>query len=78
MGTDIKVNDKIVFYDGFCVMCSRFIRFIVFLDKRKTFKFSAISSDFASKVLSKKLDEFITNNKDSINNFKICIFKFLF
>ena len=57
MGTDIKVNDKIVFYDGFCVMCSRFIRFIVFLDKRKTFKFSAISSDFASKVLSKKLDE---------------------
>ena len=57
MGTDIKVNDKIVFYDGFCVMCSRFIRFIVFLDKRKTFKFSAISSDYASKDLSKKLDE---------------------
>ncbi len=57
MGTDIKVNNKIIFYDGFCVMCSRFIRFIVLLDKRKKFKFSAISSDFASRVLPKKLDK---------------------
>ena len=57
MGTDIKVNNKIIFYDGFCVMCSRFIRFIVLLDKRKKFKFSAISSNFASRVLPKKLDK---------------------
>ena len=71
MGTDIKVNNKIIFYDGFCVMCSRFIRFIVLLDKRKKFKFSPISSDFASRVLSKKLDKkqvgkfivYLSNNK---------------
>ena len=71
MGTDIKVNNKIVFYDGFCVMCSRFIRFIVLLDKRKKFKFSPISSDFASRVLPKKLEKkqvgkfivYLSNNK---------------
>ena len=71
MGTDIKVNNKIIFYDGFCVMCSRFIRFIVLLDKRKKFKFSPISSDFASRVLPKKLDKkqvgkfivYLSNNK---------------
>ncbi len=71
MGTDIKVNNKIIFYDGFCVMCSRFIRFIVLLDKRKKFKFSPISSDFASRVLPKKLEKkqvgkfivYLSNNK---------------
>lgn len=55
MGTDTKV-DKIVFYDGFCVVCSRFINLLIKADKRKKNKFTSVTSKFAKKYLDKRLD----------------------
>ncbi len=71
MGTDIKINNKIIFYDGFCVVCSRFINLIIKSDKKKQTKFTSISSKYSIKTLeerlgSEKIGKFIvylSNNK---------------
>ena len=55
MGTDIKINNKIIFYDGFCVVCSRFINFLIKVDKRKQNRFASISSKFSQSILKDKL-----------------------
>ena len=55
MGTDTKV-DKIVFYDGFCVVCSRFINLLIKADETKKNKFTSVTSKFAKKYLDKRLD----------------------
>ena len=46
MGTDIKV-DKIIFYDGLCVVCSRFVNLLIKADKRKNNRFTRVQSKFA-------------------------------
>ena len=56
MGTNIKVNKKIVFYDGFCLVCSRFINLLIKADKKKENRFTTISSQFSKKILKEKLD----------------------
>ena len=55
MDTDIKINNKIIFYDGFCVVCSRFINFLIKVDKRKQNRFASISSKFSQSILKDKL-----------------------
>ena len=59
MGTNIKINKKIVFYDGFCLVCSRFINLLIKADKKKENRFTTISSQFSKKILKEKL-----NSKD--------------
>ncbi len=44
-------TDQIVFYDGYCVLCSRSIDFILSRDTAATFRFASLQSDFAQKVL---------------------------
>ena len=56
MGTNIKINKKIVFYDGFCLVCSRFINLLIKADKKKENRFTTISSQFSKKILKEKLD----------------------
>ena len=56
MGTNIKINKKIVFYDGFCLVCSRFINLLIKADKKKENRFTSISSQFSKKILKEKLD----------------------
>ncbi len=55
MGSDFKINNKVVFYDGYCVVCSRFINLLVNADKKKQISFSNISSNFSKKILKGKL-----------------------
>ena len=55
MGTDTKVDNRIVFYDGFCVVCSRFINLLIKADKKKLNRFTSISSKFSKKILKKKM-----------------------
>tara|TARA_B100000029_G_scaffold22028_1_gene22152 strand:+ start:372 stop:788 length:417 start_codon:yes stop_codon:yes gene_type:complete len=55
MGTDTKVDNRIVFYDGFCVVCSRFINLLIKADKKKLNRFTSISSKFSQKILKKKM-----------------------
>lgn len=44
-------SNHIVFYDGYCVLCSNSIDFIISKDYPNTFKFASIQSDFAHSVL---------------------------
>ena len=55
MGSDFKVENRIVFYDGLCVVCSKFINLLINSDKNKLNKFTSISSKYAQKILREKM-----------------------
>jgi predicted DCC family thiol-disulfide oxidoreductase YuxK len=42
---------KIIFFDGVCGLCNGFIDFVLKIDKKNQFHFSALQSDFAVKNL---------------------------
>ena len=46
-------NKLIVFYDGYCVLCSRTIDFVIKYDKKEKILFASLQSDFAISTLSK-------------------------
>ena len=54
MGSDFKIDNRIVFYDGFCVVCSNFINLLINSDKNKLNKFTTISSKYAQKIAGYK------------------------
>lgn len=56
MGSDFKVDNRVVFYDGFCVVCSKFINLLIKADKNKLNKFTSISSIYAQNILKKKIN----------------------
>lgn len=39
------MNLQVIFFDGFCILCSRSVRFIYRYDKKGQFRFSSIDSD---------------------------------
>jgi predicted DCC family thiol-disulfide oxidoreductase YuxK len=41
-------DDDVILYDGICVFCSRWIRFIAARDRAKRFRFTAIQSDYGA------------------------------
>ena len=43
---------SIIFFDGVCNLCNRFVRFVIKQDKDSKFKFCSLQSDIAKKVLS--------------------------
>jgi predicted DCC family thiol-disulfide oxidoreductase YuxK len=43
-------DDDVILYDGVCVFCSRWIRFIARRDKSSRFRFTAIQSDYGAKL----------------------------
>ena len=47
-----NIPNNIVFYDGYCVLCSRSIDFILSRDSLATFQFASLQSDFAQKILT--------------------------
>ncbi|MAD59117.1 MAG: thiol-disulfide oxidoreductase [Flammeovirgaceae bacterium] len=57
MGTTYKIKGDIIFYDGYCVICSRFIRQLIKLDKNRKYSFASISSSLSEKFLSSKIDK---------------------
>jgi predicted DCC family thiol-disulfide oxidoreductase YuxK len=44
----------IIFYDGVCGLCNKFIQFVIDNDKHGVFFFAALQSDFASRTLSRR------------------------
>ena len=44
----------IVFYDGYCVLCSKSIDFILSRDRLAKFRFASLQSDFSQNVLSRR------------------------
>ena len=52
MGTSSKVDkDAIIFFDGVCNLCNGAINFIIDRDRKGTFKFAPLQSEFAKKRL---------------------------
>jgi DCC1-like thiol-disulfide oxidoreductase len=51
---DIAMNpwpdDDVILYDGVCVFCSRWIRFIATRDVARRFRFTAIQSDYGTRL----------------------------
>ena len=45
--------NHIVFYDGYCVLCSGSVDFILSRDRRTTFRFASLQSDFSKRILTK-------------------------
>jgi predicted DCC family thiol-disulfide oxidoreductase YuxK len=43
-------DDDVILYDGVCVFCSRWVRFIVARDREKRFRFTAIQSAYGARL----------------------------
>ena len=43
-------DDDVILYDGVCVFCSRWIRFVVKRDMKRRFRFTAIQSDYGTRL----------------------------
>ena len=43
-------DDDVILYDGVCVFCSRWIRFVATRDVDRRFRFTAIQSDYGSRL----------------------------
>ena len=42
---------RIIFFDGVCPLCNRFVDFVILRDKKKLFLFSSLQSSFAKNSL---------------------------
>jgi predicted DCC family thiol-disulfide oxidoreductase YuxK len=43
-------DDNVILYDGVCVFCSRWVRFVVARDVRRRFRFTAIQSAYGTRM----------------------------
>jgi predicted DCC family thiol-disulfide oxidoreductase YuxK len=43
-------DDDVILYDGVCVFCSRWIRFVAMRDTDQRFRFTAIQSDYGRRL----------------------------
>lgn len=59
------ISHPIILFDGVCNLCNNSVQFIIQRDKKKLFRFAALQSDFAQKLLTdaplsiKKLDSIV-------------------
>jgi predicted DCC family thiol-disulfide oxidoreductase YuxK len=43
-------DDDVILYDGVCVFCSRWVRFVATRDKARRFRFTAIQSPYGTRL----------------------------
>jgi predicted DCC family thiol-disulfide oxidoreductase YuxK len=43
-------DDDVILYDGVCIFCSRWIRFVAARDVERRFRFTAIQSDYGTRL----------------------------
>jgi predicted DCC family thiol-disulfide oxidoreductase YuxK len=43
-------DDDVILYDGVCVFCSRWVRFVAARDERRRFRFTAIQSGYGTRL----------------------------
>ena len=48
--TNTWPDDDVILYDGVCVFCSRWIRFVAARDVDRRFRFTAIQSDYGGRL----------------------------
>jgi len=51
MEKKVKSNQNVIFYDGVCLLCNRFILFVLKADRNERIFISALQSDFAKTTL---------------------------
>jgi predicted DCC family thiol-disulfide oxidoreductase YuxK len=49
----INTSNPIILYDGVCGLCNRLNRFVLKRDRNERFRFAALQSEFAGKVLER-------------------------
>ena len=47
----MQKSERIILFDGICNLCNHSIQFIIRNDSKKKFKFAALQSDFAQKLV---------------------------
>src|SRR5579864_1209691 len=53
MGATFPI-EKIILFDGVCNLCSASVRFVIKRDKKNTFRFASLQSEFARNIISSK------------------------
>jgi predicted DCC family thiol-disulfide oxidoreductase YuxK len=48
--TNPRPDDDVILYDGVCVFCSRWVRFVATRDKARRFRFTAIQSGYGTRL----------------------------
>ena len=48
--TNKWLDDDVILYDGVCVFCSRWVRFVATRDVDRRFRFTAIQSDYGTRL----------------------------
>ncbi|QOZ37555.1 thiol-disulfide oxidoreductase DCC family protein [Bradyrhizobium sp. CCBAU 53421] len=43
-------DDDVILYDGVCIFCSRWVRFVVARDAERRFRFTPIQSDYGTRL----------------------------
>ena len=43
-------DDDVILYDGVCVFCSRWVRFVIARDAQRRFRFTPIQSDYGTRL----------------------------
>ena len=59
-------ENHIVFYDGYCVLCSKSVDFILSRDQLDKFRFASLQSEFSHKILLEK--GYPTTNIQTLSN----------
>lgn len=66
--SDFPINDlNIVFFDGYCILCSKFINFLLKKDKNKCLYYASQQSDFGKEIIKDVLSE---TNTEGVAFFK--------
>jgi predicted DCC family thiol-disulfide oxidoreductase YuxK len=47
---EVWPDDAVILYDGVCIFCSRWVRFVATRDVAKRFRFTAIQSDYGRRL----------------------------
>jgi predicted DCC family thiol-disulfide oxidoreductase YuxK len=64
MKVKAETYNKIIFYDGVCLLCNRFIKFVLKADRKKEIYIAPLQSDFAQSILAKH--QISTEELDSV------------
>ena len=61
------MTNRVIFFDGYCVLCNSSVNFLISRDKRDNFRFASLQSDKAAKILSEfDIDPNILANPDTV------------
>ena len=57
-------DDRIIFFDGICILCNRAVDFLVRRDRKKKFRFASLQSEYSRNFLSQYRPDLL--NLDSL------------